>query len=272
VTDALERLGYRWAYRVVDSRGFGLPQRRQRVVILGSLGDTEPADVLFGQQVTPDIDDSIGEIRDGDHYGFYWTEGKRAVGWAHQAVPTIKGGSGLGIPSPPAVFDVATQLTGTPSISDGERLQGFEAGWTNIVHEGKPLKVGKRWSLVGNAVSVPLADWIGKELATGPTRPSPSPIGTLDRRRPMPWALAGGTDHALQYEVSAHVSHSRHIPIGSFLTDPVKPLSQRAIHGFLRRVDCGVMKLPPAFLNALEEQLVTAPGTSADPRRRSAAL
>ncbi len=32
LTDLLEARGYRWAYRVVDARSFGLPQRRRRVV------------------------------------------------------------------------------------------------------------------------------------------------------------------------------------------------------------------------------------------------
>lgn len=36
VTSELERLGYRWAYRVIDSRAFGLPQRRQRLFLLAS--------------------------------------------------------------------------------------------------------------------------------------------------------------------------------------------------------------------------------------------
>ncbi len=35
--------------------------------------------------------------------GFYWTEGLRGLGWAVDAVPTLKGGSTIGIASPPAV-------------------------------------------------------------------------------------------------------------------------------------------------------------------------
>ena len=35
LVDELESLGYRWAYRVVDARAFGIPQRRQRVADVG---------------------------------------------------------------------------------------------------------------------------------------------------------------------------------------------------------------------------------------------
>lgn len=254
VTDELEKLGYRWAYRVVDSRGFGLPQRRQRVVILASRGDVAPERMLFSQQIPPAIDDTIGTIKPRSHYGFYWTEGKRAVGWAHQAVPTIKGGSGLGIPSPPAIFDSATGLTGTPTIRDGERLQGFDPGWTDVSIDGTPTKVGKRWSLVGNAVSVPLAEWIGGELAS-PSDNSTEPEGPVDPRRPMPWAVSGSRSQHLRHDVSPHVHYATHEPIGRFLSEPVKPLSERAIQGFLSRVGVGVMNMPDEFTGALEQQL-----------------
>ena len=46
VTSRLERLGYRWAYRVVDSRAFGLPQRRQRMYLLASRV-LEPVELLM---------------------------------------------------------------------------------------------------------------------------------------------------------------------------------------------------------------------------------
>lgn len=35
IVTALEAMGFMWAYRTVDARAFGLPQRRRRVVILG---------------------------------------------------------------------------------------------------------------------------------------------------------------------------------------------------------------------------------------------
>src|SRR5215831_15701165 len=35
----LGELGYGWAYRVLDARWFGVPQRRRRVFVVGCLGD-----------------------------------------------------------------------------------------------------------------------------------------------------------------------------------------------------------------------------------------
>ena len=45
---ALAKLGYGWAYRVLDAQWFGLAQRRRRVFVVGCLGDTRrAAKVLF---------------------------------------------------------------------------------------------------------------------------------------------------------------------------------------------------------------------------------
>ena len=49
LTSELERMGMRWAYRVVDSRAFGLPQRRQRVILLASR-EADPGPLLFEQE------------------------------------------------------------------------------------------------------------------------------------------------------------------------------------------------------------------------------
>jgi DNA (cytosine-5)-methyltransferase 1 len=48
VLRALAELGYRVAYRVLDAQHFGVPQRRRRVFIVGSLGDSgaAPSEIL----------------------------------------------------------------------------------------------------------------------------------------------------------------------------------------------------------------------------------
>jgi DNA (cytosine-5)-methyltransferase 1 len=55
VLGSLAERGYGFAYRVLDARHFGVPQRRRRVVIVGHLGDTgaAPAQVLLEPQGLP---------------------------------------------------------------------------------------------------------------------------------------------------------------------------------------------------------------------------
>jgi DNA (cytosine-5)-methyltransferase 1 len=152
VVDALEDLGYRWAYRVVDAMAFGLPQRRRRVFVVASLA-ADPGEVLFADDVAPPPESPWTVAAP---VGFYWTEGNRGVGWATAAVPTLKGGSGLGIPSPPAVLLPDGRLL-TPSLAGAERLQGLPAGWTR----GEGGRVDRlRWRMVGNAVNVRVAAWL----------------------------------------------------------------------------------------------------------------
>ena len=92
----LEELGYRWAYRVVDSRAFGLPQRRRRVFIVAtSVGD--PRDVLLVDNApVPDP----APLNMTGAIAFYWTEGRSGNGLTADATPPLKAGSSLGIPSP----------------------------------------------------------------------------------------------------------------------------------------------------------------------------
>ncbi|MFM8818863.1 MAG: DNA cytosine methyltransferase, partial [Phycisphaerales bacterium] len=127
LADAFESLGYNWAYRVVNSLAFGVPQRRERVMFLASL-DGDPRDVLFADEVAEPtaLADPVGKLA----CGFYWTEGLRGLGWATDAVPTNKAGSTIGIPSPPAILFPDGRL-GTPDIRDAERMQGFPSGWTS---------------------------------------------------------------------------------------------------------------------------------------------
>ena len=47
---ALDALGYGLAWRVFDSRFFGVPQRRRRVYLVGHLGDRRAAEVLFERE------------------------------------------------------------------------------------------------------------------------------------------------------------------------------------------------------------------------------
>lgn len=160
--EEIEALGYAWAYRVVDSRFTGVPQRRRRVILLAS-ADLDPRQVLFAD----DAGERADVFRD-DMFGFYWTEGRGGLGWAKDAVPTLKGGSTIGIPSPPAVW-VPKAAPGRrlvkPSIEDAEAMQGFDRGWTDVA--GLPTRgLGTRWKMIGNAVTVGVSRWVGSRLAS----------------------------------------------------------------------------------------------------------
>ncbi len=121
LTQELESMGFRWAYRVVDANCFGLPQRRRRVILLAST-EADPREVLFARDSGPPAEE---ETSDASAFGFYWTEGTRGLGWAVDAIPTLKGGSTIGIPSPPAIWLRNENRLVTPDLRDAERLQDF---------------------------------------------------------------------------------------------------------------------------------------------------
>ncbi|MET3485998.1 hypothetical protein ABIC70_005542 [Methylobacterium sp. 1973] len=248
VITELESLGYSWAYRILDTRSFGLPQRRRRLFVLAAL-DADPAAILMdGIDTIPQ-----GIPSDPTMIGFYWTEGTSGVGWSPDAVPPLKGGSGVGIPSPPAVWERQTGRFITPGIEDAERLQGFTAGWTR---PAASLTRGerRRWMLVGNAVSVPVAEWLGQRMAqpTGGGRQL-DPIGTITGRPKTPRAAAGGVGQKIRLYNSYNEGPS--IPLSLTLSDfkiqNSAPLSNRALSGFARRYRTGSLKQNREFLDAL---------------------
>ncbi|TSE00835.1 DNA (cytosine-5-)-methyltransferase [Skermania sp. ID1734] len=247
ITGALEEMGYTWAYRVVDARAFGLPQRRQRVLMLASRSE-DPRSVLFADDAGP------REYGDAATHpcGFYWTEGIRGLGWAVDAVPTLKGGSTLGIASPPAIRLPSGGLV-TPGINDGERLQGFDPDWTLAATEVPGVRHGHRWKLVGNAVSVRMASWVGHRL-TNPGEPLPMDEKQLVPGQRWPTAAWGRNGTAHSVALSTWPVHEPYEGLANFLDD-ARPLSARATAGFLRRTRVSSLRFPPGFIADVEAHL-----------------
>lgn len=256
VTAKLESLSYKWAYRVVDSRSFGLPQRRRRVLIVAS-SELDPRSVLFA--------DDAGERHFNESApanGFYWTEGNRGLGWTADGVPTLKGGSGLGIPCPPAIWLREESRIVTPDVRDAERLQGFPADWTRCPWNGGTLPAGLRWKLVGNAVSVPMAAWLGGRLASpGVATEESLPIDTEVTGWPL--AAWGYDGKAFKSTVSEFPVHIAYRPLQEFLEYPCADLSIRATSGFLSRARKSCLRFPDGFLAALEHHLLRRNTSSA---------
>ncbi len=247
IVSALEGLGYQWAYRVVDSRAFGLPQRRRRVLMVASKVE-DPRTVLFSHDAGAPDDPPFR----GKACGFYWTEGVRGLGWAVDAVPTLKGGSTVGVPSPPAIWMPDGRIV-TPDIRDAERLQGFRAGWTEPATS--VARSSFRWKLVGNAVSVPVAKWLGSCLRN-PGKFSVTGVREVQEGKAWPtnaWNVGQGR---FTCDLSEFPKRYSRPPLEEFLKYEPKLLSTRATEGFLHRVEKGSLRFPTGFLEALKNHLI----------------
>ena len=171
VLRTLDELGFGLAWRTLDSRYLGVPQRRRRIYLVGRAGEPCPAEVLF----EPEGGD--GDIAEGVE------EGESAAGEIGDGVAGTLGGRNRGdeldrhgayIP------EVAYSLTsGTPSVrrltpTECERLQGFPDGWTCLCGV-EPYDTntctcadGNRYAALGNAVTVNASAWVLGRLAAIP--------------------------------------------------------------------------------------------------------
>jgi len=248
----LEELGFRWAYRLVDSRFTGVPQRRQRVLMVASRS-RDPRSVLFA--------DDAGEPAGNEWYGddacgFYWTEGLSGLGWAKDAVPTLKGGSTIGIPSPPGIW-IRDEQVGraivTPGIEDAERLQAFPAGWTEPARDYG--RAGVRWKVVGNAVTVGVAKWLGGRLASpGDATPlAGTELAHADRWPAAAWGQEGRRWQAAvsMWPVQSPYQHLMDVVDRTALT----PLSWRASAGFASRMERSTLRFDEAFRLAIKQHV-----------------
>lgn len=239
---SLEERGFNWAYRVVDAMAFGLPQRRKRVLLVASK-DRDPRGVLLNED-----HGAIARHDDGEVWcGFYWTEGNRGLGWAVDAVPPLKGGSGVGIPSAPGIWQRGQCRMATPSIRDAEALQGFARGWTDAGSLEGRKRTGARWRMVGNAVNVRVADWLGARLARDDGYVPAGREFELGSRWPKAaWGIAGVGRRGVEvsdWPVALRISH-----LSDLVRDP-QPLSEKATLGFFGRLERSSLRYHETFMD-----------------------
>lgn len=247
LVEELETRGYRWAYRLVDSRFTGVPQRRQRVILAASRTE-DPAAVLLA--------DDAGEPPVPADYaaaGFYWTEGLRGLGWAPDAVPTLKGGSTIGIPSPPAIWVPGAEpgrRIVVPAIEDAEALQGFDRGWTDV--DGVGSRKGNRWRMVGNAVTVGVSQWLGRRLLD-PGQAHDRAAVRVEPGARWPLAAYGSSGQVWASAVSMWPLRTPSLPILDVVDVTSAPaLSAKATAGFASRMAKSSLRFDPAFRADIE--------------------
>ncbi len=170
------------------------------------------------------------------------------------SLPTLKGGSTVGIPSPPAALLPDGRVV-TPTIEATERLQGFPRNWTRPA-----AAVGRgslRWKLVGNAVNVRVSAWLGDRLA----RPVPyDGIGAhpLPDNSPWPtsaWCLEPGRRWTCAASGPYPANDRRRTGLLRFLRDEHRPLSEKALRGFYTRLERSTLRSDPRFREGLARAL-----------------
>ena len=125
--ESLDALGYGLAWRVLDAEFFGLAQRRERVFLVGRLGDVEgPCEVLFEpESLSWDTRSSREKRKElaaragggAASAGFRWNAGgNTGLGWQEDASATVESNM------PPAVYQIAGNIIGREDKNGGHQL------------------------------------------------------------------------------------------------------------------------------------------------------
>lgn len=159
--------GYGFAWRVLDSKNFGVPQRRRRVFVVGHSGGQfqKAGAVLFdtyghSEHAAPAVEarqETASGVRGGRIWG--WT-GDTTPKFCDGVSPTLRaqqGGEGAGFAT---IQDGLSRFT----VTEWERLQGFPDGYTHVEHNGRSATDAMRKRAIGNAFPVPVVRWIGERI------------------------------------------------------------------------------------------------------------
>lgn len=175
------------AWRVLDARHFGVPQRRRRVFLLargyfGGAGSRDAARALLpvlpsdrrhreargpapstgaGSGGMPDVANTLIAYGDGPRvectyvpFALHGRQDPGPGGYITHALDT-NGGS-----------IVAVDGRGARRLTplEWERLQGFPDGYTAIDYRGRPAADTPRYKAIGNSMAVPVVRWIGEQM------------------------------------------------------------------------------------------------------------
>ena len=162
IIETLDELGYGLSWRILDAKHFGTPQRRRRVYIIGSFGDMRSARVLF--------DSSSIEVSNTPSSGEKPRNSIRYVnGLSETNIYSIQH---AGIGRKPSAGPQAKGYR-----NDGETYTLDSRGSSDAVcSPDAPFRIressrvskeldSRRFRAIGNAVAVPIIEWIGNRIA-----------------------------------------------------------------------------------------------------------
>jgi len=131
-------------------------------------------------------------------------------------------------------------------------MQGFEADWTEPAE--LVARRGHRWKLVGNAVTVDVAEWIGSRLLK-PGKFVQVEAGRVRAGHAWPKVAWNVGDGRFTAELSTWpvLRHGQHLT--EFLRFDPGLLSEKATAGFLARAESSSLRFPVGFLAAIGEHL-----------------
>lgn len=169
VLGALEDIGYGWAYRVLDARYFGVPQRRRRIFILGHRHPRPRAGAVLLEPEVSGRDHDALEQRWSAHLSeagpdpVLYRKSARTRGgdtpetWVVDGhTNTLNTWDGGDVRTTHIVVSGDTARRLTPL--EHERLFGLPDGWTEGVSESARLHQ------LGNSCAVPVIEWITRRI------------------------------------------------------------------------------------------------------------
>ncbi|MEM9484111.1 MAG: DNA (cytosine-5-)-methyltransferase [Cyanobacteria bacterium P01_F01_bin.116] len=170
VLSLLNNLGYGIAWRTLNARYFGVPQSRPRVFICAWAESTESAyNVLFekGKSHIPEKP-RLGFLRES----YCEATGARVPEVAFCLAATSGRHTGTDWSRSYVSYESEVRRL-TPT--ECERIQGFPSNWTLPSKDAELRSIdvdSPRYKAIGNAVSVPVVEWIGRRIVKELKHPS----------------------------------------------------------------------------------------------------
>lgn len=195
ITDQLDKLGYKTAYRLINASDCGVPQLRPRCILVALKKEYAGAFTWPKSQASPPtVAEAIGDLMLEEG----WPGGTAWLQKANSIAPTLVGGSkkhggadlgptrarqkwaelgvdGRGIANDPPGLGFSVSDKPRLTLQMCARLQGFPDDWT---FAGKKTATYRQ---IGNALPSPVSKAVGEAIARAlrvSKKPSPRPVQT----------------------------------------------------------------------------------------------